>query len=401
MTFRPNALLFKYIKFIHKNKVLLVSDENSKPRILAVDDSRVMRVAMRKILGKDYDVIEAEHGEDAWTLLINDSSIQVVFTDLSMPYLDGYGLLGRMRNSDDAHIKNMPVVIITGKEDDDAAKQQALDRGASDFISKPFESVQLLARAKTHVSFQQTSTKLTTTEDKLERQAAVDEITGLAGQKYFCKAADEHLAYVMRHGGTYIIVRMDIDQFDKIFIKCGKQAADAILKTIGHHMITSSRKEDMVARIGLAKFAMLLRNTSMTDAKNIVKRIVADISPLRFKACDNSEIGLTLSFGLYEPDIQTETEFSLQLANTEEYLQQAAKQTGNHYVAYSAKTKIDLDQINLESALEFLRKNEAAALENQLPALVEKLLPLLEYAAQQHGEQAMDLVNQIKAKLLS
>ena len=56
-----------------------------KARILAVDDSRVMRRAISKILGTDYDVIEVENGEDAWTILLNDNSIQVVFTDLSMP----------------------------------------------------------------------------------------------------------------------------------------------------------------------------------------------------------------------------------------------------------------------------------------------------------------------------
>ena len=74
-----------------------MSESTDKPRILAVDDSRVMRIAMRKILGKEYDVVEAEHGEDAWTLLTNDNTIQVLFTDLNMPYLDGYGLLKRMR----------------------------------------------------------------------------------------------------------------------------------------------------------------------------------------------------------------------------------------------------------------------------------------------------------------
>ena len=89
-----------------------MSASTPKPRILAVDDSRVMRVAMKKILGKDYDVIEAEHGEDAWTLLINDNTIQVLFTDLSMPYLDGYGLLKRMRTSDDPHLQEMPVMWV-------------------------------------------------------------------------------------------------------------------------------------------------------------------------------------------------------------------------------------------------------------------------------------------------
>ncbi len=54
---------------------------NKKPRILIADDSKVMRRAIAKILGKEYDVVEAEHGEDAWTLLINDNTIQVVFTD--------------------------------------------------------------------------------------------------------------------------------------------------------------------------------------------------------------------------------------------------------------------------------------------------------------------------------
>ena len=81
-----------------------MSEAATKPRILAVDDSRVMRVAIKKILGTDYDVTEAEHGEDAWTLLTNDPTINVVFTDLNMPYLDGYGLLDRMRQSDDARL---------------------------------------------------------------------------------------------------------------------------------------------------------------------------------------------------------------------------------------------------------------------------------------------------------
>ena len=87
----------------------MAADKPNKPRILAVDDSRVMRRAMTKVLGKDYDVVEAEHGEDAWTYLTNDQTIQVVFTDLSMPYLDGFGLLERMRSSDDLHLQEMPL----------------------------------------------------------------------------------------------------------------------------------------------------------------------------------------------------------------------------------------------------------------------------------------------------
>jgi len=379
-----------------------VSEETKLPRILAADDSRVMRLAMRKILGKHYDVVEAEHGEDAWTLLINDNSIQVLFTDLSMPYLDGYGLLDRMRSSDDPHLQNMPVIIITGKEDDDEAKQQALDHGANDFISKPFESIQLLARAKAHVSFQQTSTKLTNTQEKLERQAAVDEVTGLAGQRYFCKAAEETLAYTTRHGGQYILIRMDLDNFDHIFIKNGKKAADAILKTIGTHLLDIVRKEDMLARVGLAKFAMLLRDTPMSEAKQLVKRMTSEITNLRFKL-NNEEtaIKISLSFGLYEPDINKESSFPLQLVSTEEYLQQAVKKDGSHYVAYSAVAEITGDKVNLEAALNHIKHNKTEILENQVKALARRVFPIIIFIAKHYGEETMELVKKLKTRILS
>ena len=76
----------------------------------------------------------------------------MVFSDLSMPKLDGFGLLERIRNSTETRIQNLPVIIITGAEDDEETKQLALSKGASDFISKPFESVQLRTRAKTFAS---------------------------------------------------------------------------------------------------------------------------------------------------------------------------------------------------------------------------------------------------------
>ena len=220
--------------------------DTPKLRILAVDDSRVMRRAMSKVLGKDYDVIEAEHGEDAWTLLTNDPDIQTVFTDLSMPYLDGFGLLDRMRSSDDPRLQDMPVIIITGKDDDDATKQKALDKGASDFITKPFDSVQLKARAKAHVRFKETSRKLTETSDQLERQAAVDELTGLGGRRYFSKASEEHLAFIKRHGGHFTLIRLDIDEFNQLFIQSGKEQANLVLQQVGQTLAKIVRKEDTI-----------------------------------------------------------------------------------------------------------------------------------------------------------
>ncbi len=374
-----------------------MSETTNKPRILAADDSRVMRVAMRKILGKEYDVIEAEHGEDAWTLLINDNTIQVLFTDLSMPYLDGYGLLERMRTSEDPRLQEMPVIIITGKEDDDKAKQEALDRGASDFISKPFESIQLQARAKAHVQFKETATKLVNTEAKLERQAAVDEVTGLAGQRYFCKAADEALAYIRRHGGQYVLIRMDLDNFNQMFIKNGKEAADAILATFGQHLSAQVRKEDMLARVGLAKFAMLLRDTPLSQAEQLVQRITDSVSELPIKQADGTNINLTVSTGIYEPDYRVSEDIKIQISAAESLLEQAVEKGGNQFCVSSDLPQVE--PINLETALKHIEHGNTKVIENQVGQLVKRVFPLIDFLAKRIGGDAVELADKLKQKM--
>ena len=153
-----------------------------KPIILVVDDSRLMRVAARKILKNDFEILEAEDGELAWNILQDNREINLVMSDLSMPRLDGLGLLKRIRESTDVHSKELPVIIVTGAEDDDGSKTSALAAGASDFITKPFESVQLLARTQTQVKQQRTRQALRDSETRkkqLIRQSGVDALTGL------------------------------------------------------------------------------------------------------------------------------------------------------------------------------------------------------------------------------
>lgn len=118
--------------------------QDDAPLILVVDDSRVMRQALNKILRRRYQVVDAPDGMEAWTLLEQNPGIACVFTDLSMPQLDGYGLLQRIRESDDARLKSLPVVIVTGNEDDQGTRRKAAERGANDVVMKPFRADHVL-----------------------------------------------------------------------------------------------------------------------------------------------------------------------------------------------------------------------------------------------------------------
>jgi len=377
--------------------------EQQKPKILAVDDSRVMRRAMTKILSNDYDVIEAENGEDAWTILLNDTSIQIVFTDLNMPFLDGFGLLQRMRESEDSRLQETPVIIITGKDDDDDTKQDVLNKGANDFITKPFDSIQLQARAKAHVTFKQTSNKLSETSDKLERQATIDETTGLGGQRYFCKVGDETLSYAVRHSGQFIITRMDIDDFNNLFIKYGKNIMDHILHSIGEKFSQLVRQEDTIARIGVSKFAIILKETALNEAEILADRIRSEINKMSFKSPDNGgAISLTISAGVYEPELKPDLKFQQLLAETEKHLEEAKAAGGNRIVCHSTVNKIDIqkphDDIDIVELLEQLKQNKPEQLLPQVDAIIYHITPLFKFLADNARDKLQAVLREISKK---
>ena len=376
--------------------------EEIKPRILAVDDSRVMRRAMSKVLSKNYDVVEVENGEDAWTILLNDDSIQVIFTDLNMPFLDGYGLLERIRASDDVRLSETPVIIITGKDDDEDAKQEALDKGANDFITKPFDSIQLQARAKAHITFKQTTTKLTETSDKLERQATVDETTGLGGQRYFCKVGDETLSYANRHGSQFILIRIDIDGFNSLFIKHGKNNMDNILQTIGERLSKQVRQEDTIARIGVSKFALILKETAMEEVLLLVERIREEIQGLAFKLHETGEIiKLTISAGLYEPDTTTKLTFKEIVTETEKHLAEAISAGGNSIVSHTtnkAPAKKEIEDINIIELLEKLKENKPEELLPKVDSILHHITPLLKFLAKNARSEFQAVLRKLNEK---
>ena len=379
-----------------------MTEEETKPRILAVDDSRVMRRAMSKILSKEYDVVETENGEDAWTVLVNDDSIQIVFTDLNMPFLDGYGLLERIRSSDDPRLNETPVIIITGKEDDEGAKQEAFDKGANDFITKPFDSIQLQARAKAHITFKQTSTKLTETSDKLERQATVDETTGLGGQRYFCKVGEETLSYANRHSGQFIIIRMDIDEFNNLFIKHGKKIIDTMLHTIGEKLSQLVRQEDTIARIGVSKFALILKETNMDEAIILSERIRKEIQNLAFKLPETGElVKHTISAGLYEPESNTKLTFNELITETEKYLNNAIAAGGNQVISHANSKPTQLkpvEDINILELLEKLKENNHKELLPKIDSILHHITPLLKFLAKNARSKFQTVLRQLNNK---
>ncbi len=226
-------------------------DSVAKARILVVDDSKLMRKAAQKMLGGEFDVVTADDGEMAWTELGADPSIQVVFTDLNMPNLDGYQLLARVRNAEDSSLASLPVIVVTGAENDEAARMRALDMGATDFITKPFTTVDLLARARAHANNQRITRRL-------QAQSTLDALTGLGNLPGFLERLQQDVSFARRHQTGLSVVRLEIVDFRRLFLYHGRGVADALVLQVARLLRARIRKEDTGARVGLGSFALSL-----------------------------------------------------------------------------------------------------------------------------------------------
>jgi diguanylate cyclase (GGDEF)-like protein len=240
------------------------------PRILVVDDSKVIRNAAQKMLGREFDVVTAEDGEEGWEFLEIDSSIRVVFTDLTMPVLDGYELLRKIRTSADTGIQSLPVIVVTGAEDSEAARVRVLELGATDFITKPFATIDLMARARAHATYRGIT-------QQLRAQTTLDPLTGLANKAGFLDRLQQDIAYARRHQRLLSLVRMEIDGFRTIFLQHGKATGEHLLTQTARLLRASVRKEDTAGRIGLGGFALSLPAGEHEGIERMLDRFRADV----------------------------------------------------------------------------------------------------------------------------
>ena len=248
----------------------MAGESAAKARILVVDDSKLMRKAAHKMLGDEFDVVTADDGEQAWQQLGVDPSIQVVFTDLNMPNVDGYDLLRRVRGADDGSLASLPVIVVTGAENDEAARMRALDMGATDFITKPFTTVDLVARARAHANNQRITRHL-------HALSMVDALTGLGNLAGFLDRLQQDISYARRHLKPLSVVRLEIVDFRRLFLYHGRTVADALVLQVARLVRARIRKEDTGGRVGLGGFALSLPAGEAAGIEGMIGRLREDL----------------------------------------------------------------------------------------------------------------------------
>ncbi len=266
---------------------------NEMARVLVVDDAPVIRQAIKKMLKSDFDVLLAEHGEAGWEKLVQDEQIKLLITDIEMPGLDGYAFICRIRASDDARIRDLPIITITGAEDEET-KARAYACGATDFITKPLDAVQLQARVQAHVKFDQV---LSEAPVPANDQADIDLITKLYSGRYFLQNGRQSVSIALKQKHDLSLIRLSVDNFKKLYREHGDEIINEILAWLAKILTSIKGKQDLIARIGGAEFAMLLPATGRSEAMALCDGLRATIAKNPFKQ-GNAVVPVSASMGL-------------------------------------------------------------------------------------------------------
>ncbi len=378
-----------------------MAELSEKPHVIIIDDSKLMRVSIRNVLKDEFNLTEAVDGEQGWTSLCSDPTLQVVITDAQMPGIDGYELIARIRASENATIRAVPIIMITGA-DDQSARERALQAGATDFITKPFDRTQLLARTRALAKSDQTSRKLVQTSEALAEQGAVDPITGVSSRRFFVERGAQELAFSTRRAQDLSVIALHVDHFAELQKRLGEAHANQLLSWVAKKLKDTVRTEDTLARIDGAAFAVIAAGAGRLEGAVLCDRARKALSAAPFSE-GGITTAITTSIGLVCLSFDKLDTIEKFLALADQRAVRAQNEGGNRTVASNAaekKTPAPNEPIpSIDAALQLLAARNVDRLQPHFITLLRRMLPLFEIADQRLQLGLGDALATIKQRL--
>ncbi|MCJ7472518.1 MAG: diguanylate cyclase [Actinobacteria bacterium] len=264
------------------------------PLILIVDDVVKNLQVLGTILSKqNYKIAAANNGEQA-IKIANNTLPDLILLDIMMPGISGFEVCSRLKK--DPRTKDISIIFLTAKiEPEDIVK--GFEAGGVDYVIKPFNSIELLARVKTHLELKISRDLLKTKNEQLRELAITDSMTGLYNHRYIVDSLSERIAEAKRYKQSLSVAMLDIDYFKKVNDNHGNLFGDFVLIRISTIIEESIRKTDIAGRYGGEEYLIIFTNTDKKSAFNTLERIRKSIEKEKW---DKGDLVVTISGGLSE-----------------------------------------------------------------------------------------------------
>jgi diguanylate cyclase (GGDEF)-like protein len=302
---------------------------NERPVILLAEDSMVVRAVVRsQLIEHGFDVVEAEDGERAIEAF-RECHPDVVLLDIEMPVLGGFEVLAAIK--EDPESGDTPVVFLTARE---ATSDliDALELGAHDYLRKPFDGGELLARVRAARRVKALQDELRIRNAELDRISRTDPLTGLWNRRHLQGQLPAVQSLAQRHGTQVSALMVDIDHFKRINDEEGHRVGDLVLQEVAARLRSGVRTEDLLARWGGEEFLVLLPLTGPDGAATVSERVRAAVGeePVHVGGRD---IAVTVSVGSASLQAGEDMESLVGRADAAMY---EAKRTGRNRVMVAA-----------------------------------------------------------------
>lgn len=303
--------------------------ENKKRKVLIVDDDPFSQKIVGKALEYEgYQVQVAVDGAQAIDAL-NAWSPHLVLLDVSMPGLSGLQTLSLLRAKDEY----VSVIFVSGKSDTEDVIR-GLDAGADDYICKPFDTLELLARVRTQLRIKDLNDSLKKANNKLKELVDIDDLTQLFNMRSLYKKLDLEIDRARRYHRSVCVMMMDMDHFKRCNDEHDHLFGSFILAEVGRIIRENIRKVDFAARYGGDEFLIVLLEIDRFGATVFAERLRALIEKTVFKN-DAHSMKLTASIGVAIGDMKdANVDARTMVRYADRGLYQAKEQGRNRVVIY-------------------------------------------------------------------
>ena len=265
--------------------------ENQRRRILVVDDDNDTRKIVRAALEHEGYTVEVASSGDEALKKIHNWNPHLTLLDVEMPGLNGLETLRKLREKDEY----MSALFLSGLSHPGDVIQ-GLDAGADDYIRKPFDVSELLARIRSQLRIKDLNDELKRANEKLKALVDIDDLTGLFNMRSLYKKLDFEIDRARRYKRSVCVMMMDMDHFKKVNDSNDHLFGSFVLSEVGHIVRNNVRKIDFAARYGGDEFLIVLTEIDLKGAQSFAERLRSIIEKNKFENEIHS-IQLTASIG--------------------------------------------------------------------------------------------------------
>lgn len=307
---------------------------NNIKTILIIDDSKFCIKITGDILKKaGYKILEATTGINGLQIAIKKQP-DLIILDLIMPTVDGFETAEQLKK--EINSNDIPIIFLTSG-DVKLFITDAYQSGGVDYIMKPVNKEELLARVKTQLELRRKTLALKKSHEIIQRKnrelnqlLITDGLTKLYTRSYILEKIKELQENFKINEEEFSVIMLDIDHFKNINDKYGHCCGDFILKKISDLLRSNLRKTDTIARWGGEEFLILLPGTHSTDAYLKAKKLLRSIRE-KVYTYENNKISTTISFGIATYESNHSIDKIIKAADRKLY---QAKNNGRNQICY-------------------------------------------------------------------